>query len=130
MKKLITVLALTLSAFAFADSQNPALYASWQSEIANTGQVHIVFTLKFAQDAMTATTTCSANDQIVNVSVSGDYSATMDAITVTSTAEKSDSVNGLNCNVSIKPASLSYKIEGDSLTLFQGGQSLVFSRVH
>jgi len=107
-------------------SKDAALFGTWESmPMVFDGGLQMVLSISFAADGVTMANTCSAGGDSVTVSVKGDFDTDGNTISVTGNDTKSDSKGGVTCNVQIKPAQVTYQLNGGMfLDLTMQGQTL------
>lgn len=87
----------------------------------------IAFT--FEANALSVKNTCTSNGTSLTVSARSAATYTANTVTTSQSANEKKSSGGVDCSVSISPATISYSVSGNTLTITADGQSVSLTRV-
>ena len=138
-----TVLAVSFLAIATAACGGPemagpatpgaSIQGTWNAPTQTVGNqgltlsYQIAFT--FEANALSVKNTCTSNGSSLTVSARSAATYTSSTVTTSQSANEKKSSGGFDCSVSIAPATMSYSLSGNALTLTADGQSVTLTRV-
>jgi hypothetical protein len=123
MKKLVSLsfLALTLTGISIAQgAASQPIEGSWGLQQAQ-GPLTFDTTFTIQNNAVTITNVCTFEGHSATARVSAPAQYDGATLTVMGSADDNESRDGVNCNVSVKPDRMNYRVVGSRLILTHDG---------
>jgi len=124
MKNFLVSLVIVLACGA-ASAQSTAIEGNWGIQQQAEG-ITFDMTFSISTTSITLSNVCSGYGQTATAQVTSQSTYTDTTLTVLEAKKDQKSLNGLNCDVSIQPATIGYTIQGNQLIFTHEGSTDTF----